>query len=79
MPTAWRVHVLREGLREAGIDAEVVERDLMALEDVQRQAALDVMIRDNVDPPMVLVDNVVVCAGEIDVAAAVTAAQTAAR
>lgn len=75
----WRVHVLQEGLREAGIDAEVVERDLMALEDEQRQAVLDVMIREDVDPPMVLVNNVVVCAGEIDAAAVVAAAETSAR
>lgn len=75
----WRVHVLQEGLREAGIDAEVVERDLMVLEGAQRQAVLDVMIREDVDPPIVLVDDAVVCAGEIDVAAVVEAAQTAAR
>jgi hypothetical protein len=79
MPMMWRVHVLQEGLREAGIDARVIERDLMVLEGAQRQAVLDVMIREDVDPPMVLVDDVVVCAGEIDVAAVVTAAQTAAR
>jgi hypothetical protein len=79
MPMAWRVHVLQEGLREAGIDDEVVERDLMVLEGAQRQAALDVMLREEVDPPMVLVDNIVVCAGEIDIAAVVAAAQRAAR
>jgi hypothetical protein len=78
MPPSWRVHVLSEGLREAGIRAGVVERDLMALEGAQRQAVLDVMIREDVDPPMVLVDDVVICAGEIDVAAVVAAAQTAA-
>ncbi|MBW6468677.1 MAG: hypothetical protein K0B85_05920 [Coriobacteriia bacterium] len=78
MPAAWRVHVLREGLREAGIDAEVVERDLMALEGAQRQAVLDVMIGQDLDPPMVLVDDAVVCAGEIDVAAVVAAAKAAA-
>jgi len=76
---AWRVHVLRERLREAGIDAEVVERDLMALDGAQRQAVLDVMLREDVDPPMVLVDNVVVCAGEIDASAVVVAAQASAR
>jgi len=79
MPMAWRVHVLRERLREAGIDAEVVERDLMALDGAQRQAVLDVMLREDVDPPMVLVDNVVVCAGEIDASAVVVAAQASAR
>jgi hypothetical protein len=79
MPMAWRVHVLQEGLREAGIDDEVVERDLMTLEGAQRQAVLDVMLREDVDPPMVLVDNIVVCAGEIDIAAVVAAAQRAAR
>jgi hypothetical protein len=79
MPMGWRVHVLQEGLHEAGIDAEVIERDLMALQGEQRQAVLDVMLREDVDPPMVLVNNVVVCAGEIDVAAAVLAARTAAR
>jgi len=75
----WRVHVLQERLREAGIDAEVVERDLMVLEGAQRQAVLDVMIREDVDPPLVLVDDGVVCAGEIDVPAVVAAAQRAAR
>ena len=78
MPASWRVHVLRAGLREAGVRAEVVERDLMALEGAERQAVLDVMIREDVDPPMVLVDNEVVCAGEIDVPAVVAAAQVAA-
>ncbi|MFU8891973.1 MAG: hypothetical protein ACNA76_10075, partial [Anaerosomatales bacterium] len=53
MPAAWRVHVLREGLREAGIDAEVVERDLMALEGAQRQVVLDVMIGQDLDPQVV--------------------------
>jgi hypothetical protein len=75
MPATWRVHVLRARLAAEGIDATVIERDLYSLEGGERATVLDAMIRDGADPPMVLVDGVLACAGDLDVDATVVAAR----
>lgn len=78
MPPAWRVHVIRARLAAEGIDAAVIECDVYSLVGAERQAVLDAMVREGADLPMVLVDGVVVTAGELDLGAIVRAARGAA-
>lgn len=75
MPGTWRVHVISERMRAEGILAAVRECDLYALADVERHAVLDVMIAHRADPPMVVVNGVVACFGELDLDAVVRVAR----
>jgi len=75
MPATWRAHVIEERLRAEGLRAEVTERDVYSLVDVERHAVLDVMIAEHAEPPMVVVDGVVACYGELDLDAVVRVAR----
>ncbi len=66
---------MNERLRAEGIEASVLERDLLSLEGAERQAVLDAMVRQSADVPMVLVDGVVVCSDGVDLDAMVAAAR----
>ena len=66
MPSTWRVHVIAERLKQAGIDAFVRESDVFALEGLERAAASDAMIARGAEPPMVLVEGALACHGDID-------------
>lgn len=75
MPGTWRAHVIDERLRAEGIGAAVAECDLYALRDAERHAALDVMIAEHAEPPMVIVSGRVACYGEVDLDAVVRTAR----
>jgi hypothetical protein len=64
-------------LQEAGITAEVDERDLYELADEERTVVMDAMIHDGHDVPMVLVEGRIVCTDGVDLDAAVFAARQA--
>ncbi len=74
MPSGFRLQVLESKLSEAGITAEVDERDLHALTDDERTIVMDAMIRDGHDVPMVLVNGHIVCTDGIDIDAVIAAA-----
>ena len=75
MPAAWRVRVMNERLRAEGIEASVLERELLSLEGGERQIVLDAMVVRGADVPMVLVDGFVVCSDGVDLDAMVAAAR----
>ena len=75
MPGAWRVRVMNERLRAEGIEASVLERDLLSLEGGERQVVLDAMVARGANVPMVLLEGVVVCSDEVDLDAIVAAAR----
>ena len=77
MPGTWRAHVIAERLRTEGLSAEVMERDLYSLVDVERHAVLDAMIVRQAEPPMVVVNGVVACFAGIDLDAIVSTAREA--
>jgi hypothetical protein len=66
MPGTWRAHVIAERLKEAGIQATVMESDVFVLEGDERRAVLDAVVAEHADFPMVLVGGVVACHGGID-------------
>ncbi|MDA3935408.1 MAG: hypothetical protein PF636_00885 [Actinomycetota bacterium] len=61
-------------MSEAGITAQVDERDIYALDDGERTVVMDAMIRDGADAPMVLVNGRIACTDGIDIEAVVAAA-----
>lgn len=65
MPGAWRVHVIHESVRAAGVECRVRECDLYSLQDEQRRAVLDAMLAEGTDLPAVLVGGTVACTGGI--------------
>ena len=67
MPVEWRLHVLEERLkRDYGEVFAVEVTDLYGLTPVEQSAALDAMIATQGDFPVVVVNGVVACVGDID-------------
>jgi DNA-directed RNA polymerase subunit H (RpoH/RPB5) len=66
MPSAWRVNAVDERLRREGLNASVTERDLYSLVDAERHAVLGAMVVRQAELPMVVVNDVVACFGDID-------------
>jgi disulfide oxidoreductase YuzD len=77
MPSAWRVHVLEQRLREAGFNIGVSECDVYALEPADRTRVVDLIVAERAAFPMVLLDGAVVCHGGVDVDAVLRAIQEA--
>lgn len=75
MPSAWRVRAMFERLSAEGFTAEVQERDLYSLLDVERHAVLDAMVIHQAELPMVVVDGTVACFGSLDLDAVVRVAR----
>jgi len=67
--------VVGERLRREGLTAAVMERDLYSLVDAERHAVLDAMIVRQAEPPMVVVNGVVACFGDVDLDAVVRVAR----
>jgi hypothetical protein len=79
MPQEWRLHVLEGRLeREFGERYAAQSVDLYGLTPVEQSAALDALIDAQGEYPIVLVNGVAVCVGDID-ADAITAAVSALR
>ena len=76
MPDSWRAHVIASLLFTEGIPTEIVLRDLYTLVDAERHAVLDAMLREQAEPPMVIVEGVVACAGGYDIEAVLAAARS---
>lgn len=75
MPVAWRLHVLEERLeREVGGRFTIEAVDLYALPPLEQHSAIEAVMKAGGDFPVVLVDGVVACVGDIDVEAIVAAA-----
>jgi hypothetical protein len=67
MPVPWRLHVLEERLTQQFGEVFVIESvELYGLEPAEQTAALDALIAAQDDLPVVLVDGVAVCTGDID-------------
>lgn len=77
MPGTWRAHVIEERLRNEGLDAAVTERDIYSLAGEERHAVLDAMTVQHADLPMVVVNGVVACFGDLDLNAVVRVAREA--
>jgi hypothetical protein len=74
MPVEWRLHVLGEKLkREVGDRFGIEAVDLYGLSPLDQHAAIDAIIQTREDFPVVLVDGVVACVGDIDADAIVAA------
>ena len=74
MPVSWRLYVLEEKLmREVGERFEIEPVDLYGLPPLEQHVALDAIIATCGDFPVVLVDGVVACVGDIDADAIVAA------
>jgi len=75
MPVEWRLHVLGEKLKREVGDRFVIESvDLYGLSPLEQHAAIDAIIQTCEDFPVVLVDGVVACVGDIHADAIVAAA-----
>ena len=81
MPQEWRLHVLEGRLeREFGERCATESVDLYGLTPLEQSAALDALIEAQGEYPIVLVNGVAVCVGDIDadaIVAAVGAIRTA--
>jgi len=74
MPVAWRLHVLGEKLkREVGERFLIESVDLYGLTPTEQHVAIDAIMQAREDFPVVLVDGVVACVGDIDADAILTA------
>jgi hypothetical protein len=68
MPVEWRLHVLEERLkRDYGEVFTIGATDLYGLSPREQSAALNAMIEVQGQFPVVLVNEVAVCVGDIDV------------
>ena len=75
MPVEWRLHVLEGKLkREVGDLFTVESVDLYGLPPLEQHAAIEAIMRECGDFPVVLVGGVVACVGDIDADAIVAAA-----
>jgi hypothetical protein len=73
MPVEWRLHVLEERLkRDFGEVFAVEVTDLYGVSPREQSAALDAMIEVHGDFPVVLVNQVAACVGDIDADAIAT-------
>lgn len=81
MPQEWRLHVLEDRLeRDFGERFVTHTVDLYGLSPMEQSATLDAIIETQGEFPVVLVNGVSVCVGDIDaaaIAAAVGAIRTA--
>jgi hypothetical protein len=75
MPSAWRVHVIGERLRQEGVRAVVRACDVYSLEGCERHAVLDAVAAGHADFPMVLVGGALACHDGIDMDAVVGGAR----
>lgn len=73
MPSAWRVHVLEQRIREAGFTVTVGECDVYALEPGDRTRVVDLIVAEQAEFPMVLVGDTIACHGTVDVDAVLRA------
>jgi len=74
MPVEWRLHVLEDRLkREVGPRFVIEAVDLYGLDMDEQHTAIDAVITTRGDFPVVLVDGVVACVGDIDADAIATA------
>lgn len=68
MPVEWRLHVLEERLRQSGFDPDIQTADLYDLSPAEQSVVLDAIIATGEGFPVVLVNGVAACAGDIDIA-----------
>jgi len=67
MPVDWRLHVLEEKLtRETAAQFRIEVVGLYELEPLEQHEVIQLIMRDQVDFPVVLVDGVAACANDIE-------------
>ena len=67
MPVEWRLHVLEDRLTRDFGDVFAIEvADLYGVSPSEQSAALDAIVETQGDFPIVLVERVVACVGDID-------------